>query len=102
MQQLTLPTLISKAVVTEKAIEFMLPLPPTPLKTQQWVDEFCQRFDFTPAEADWGADRFQVTLSTPDLQCMLCMEWLCDAIWLEPIGTNQDTQRLYTYLCAQK
>lgn len=102
MQQLTVPSVIGNAVVTENAIEFKLPLPSSPLKTQQWVDEFCQQFVFTQAEADWGADRFQVTLSTPELHCMLCIEWLCEAIWLEPIGTNQDTQRLYAYLCAQK
>ncbi|NDV90404.1 hypothetical protein GTH32_04235 [Alteromonas sp. 345S023] len=110
MQQLTATLLLTHSVVSENAIQFVLPLPSTPLKTQQWVDAFCQQFNFTQAEADWGADRFQVALatSTPitdtgaELHCLLCVEWLCEAIWLEPIGTNQDPHRLFAYLHAQK
>ena len=110
MQQLTATSLLQHCVVSENALQFILPLPSTPLKTHQWVEAFCKQFNFTQTDPDWGADRVQVTLatSTPiaetgaELHCLLCIEWLCEAIWLEPIGTNQDTHRLFTYLSEQK
>jgi hypothetical protein len=102
MQQLTRNTVLNSMRVGETSIEIMQPLPTTPLKTQQWVDNFKQLFLLDASESDWGADRFQVVLSstssTPFFQCVLCIEWLCESIWLEPIGTQQDTAALMRYL----
>jgi hypothetical protein len=102
MQQLTRSTVLSSMRVGETSIEIMQPLPSTLLKTQQWVDNFKQLFSLEASESDWGADRFQVVLSStssdPFFQCVLCIEWLCESMWLEPIGTQQDTAALVCYL----
>ncbi|MEC8375083.1 MAG: hypothetical protein VX078_09795 [Pseudomonadota bacterium] len=102
MQQLTRSTVLNSMRVGETSIEIMQPLPSTPLKTQQWVDNFKQLFSLEASESDWGADRFQVVLSSassdPFFQCVLCIEWLCESMWLEPIGTQQDTAALVRYL----
>tara|TARA_Y100000296_G_scaffold53078_2_gene60809 strand:+ start:2267 stop:2584 length:318 start_codon:yes stop_codon:yes gene_type:complete len=85
----------------EQSVEVCLPLPQTPLKTQQWAAHFAAAFDFSLSQADWGADRYQATLTSvstaPSIQCILCIEWLCDAIWLEPIGAQQSPRHLFNY-----
>lgn len=102
MPVLTINDIRQHTVVSEHSVEIRLSLPTTPLKTQQWTEQFCQLFNFTLSEADWGADRFQAILtaqsSNTDLQCMLCIEWLCEAIWLEPIGTQQSPGVINDYL----
>lgn len=102
MSQLTKNAVLDNTTLTENSVEIRLPLPPTPLKTQQWVNEFSALFGFTQSEPDWGADRYQVVLNaqTDDasLRCILCVEWLCEAIWLEPIGTHNDPHLLLRYL----
>ena len=102
MQNLTKEDIQQHAVVNEQSVEIRVALPLTPLKTQQWAEQFCQLFNFTLSEADWGADRFQAILtaqsSNTDLQCMLCIEWLCEAIWLETIGTQQSPGVINDYI----
>ncbi len=64
--------------------------------------QFCELFHFSLSDADWGADRFQALVTTQssntDFQCILCIEWLCEAIWLEPVGTQQSPNAIYQYL----
>ena len=102
MQKLTKEDILQHALVNEGSVEIRAALPATPLKTQQWVEQFCALFNFKLSEADWGADRFQAVVtasaSDTDLQCMLCIEWLCEAIWLEPIGTQQSPSVIFNYL----
>ncbi|WP_394223457.1 hypothetical protein [Alteromonas gracilis] len=108
MQPFTIRDIQQHAVVNEQSVEIRLALPATPLKTQQWVQHFCALFGFSLSETDWGADRFQaiVTSQSQDasqpcnthFQCMLCIEWLCEAIWLEPVGTQQSPNTVYQYL----
>ncbi|MBT3135121.1 DUF3630 family protein [Alteromonas sp. ALT199] len=102
MQNFTKEDIKKNAVVNELSVEIRLTLPTTPLKTQQWAEQFCTMFNFKLSETDWGADRFQAVITTEtsdaDLQCMLCIEWLCEAIWLEPIGTQQSPSTLFNYL----
>lgn len=106
MQQLTKSALLDSMRVGEASIEIKQPLPTTPLKTQQWVNAFTQLFSLTASESDWGADRFQVVLSSTKapsfFQCVLCIEWLCEAIWLEPIGTQQSTTELMQYFSEHR
>lgn len=102
MQNLTKEDIQQYTVVNEQSVEIRVALPSTPLKTQQWAEQFCTLFNFKLSETDWGADRFQAVVTAnegeTDLQCMLCMEWLCEAIWLEPIGTQQSTSAILHYL----
>lgn len=86
---------------TEHGVTLKLPLPQTPLKTQQWVAQFCAHFALNEGEPDWGADRYQVVLSNETVSCLLCIEWLCEAIWLEPLGANQSPQQLHHYLMGR-
>lgn len=108
MQPFTIKDIQQHAVINEQSVEIRLPLPATPLKTQQWVQHFCKLLSFSLSDTDWGADRFQAIVTTQQksaaqsgdthFQCMLCIEWLCEAIWLEPIGTQQSPQVIYQYL----
>ena len=102
MQPFTLQDVQQYARISEQSVEICLELPATPLKTQQWVSHFCSLFNFSISETDWGADRFQAIITTQSsdtaFQCMLCIEWLCEAIWLEPIGTQQSTRTIFDYL----
>ncbi|MFZ8201176.1 hypothetical protein [Alteromonas portus] len=102
MQNFTKEDIQQHAVVNEQSLEIRLTLPTTPLKTQQWAARFCAMFNFKLSETDWGADRFQALLTAnkgdADMQCMLCIEWLCEAIWLEPVGTQQSTSAIFHYL----
>lgn len=98
MQQLTIQNLKALSKINGQALFIDTPLPSTPLKTQQWEQTFCTLFDLTATNQEWGADRYQVTLSNDSFSCMLFIEWLCEAIWLEPIGSNENAQDLYDYL----
>ncbi|WP_334020937.1 hypothetical protein [Alteromonas sp. S015] len=102
MQPFTKNDIKQHAVVNEQSVEIRVDLPTTPLKTQQWTQQFCEFFHFSLSDADWGADRFQALVTTrpseTHFQCMLCIEWLCEAIWLEPIGTQQSPSAIYQYL----
>ncbi|MBD3586515.1 hypothetical protein HHX48_12275 [Salinimonas sp. HHU 13199] len=92
MQQLTKTTLQRAFTRLDAVIEVSLALPETPLKAQQLTQALATHFALTPGEADWGADRYQVALNSAgnnnELRCILCIEWLCEAIWLEPTGTT--------------
>ncbi|GEA07369.1 hypothetical protein KUL42_21300 [Alteromonas sp. KUL42] len=102
MQQLTRQDVLSHLSVHNETLEIRLPLPSTPLKTKQWVAQFATLFCFHCTEGDWGADRYQVMLSASEeeheLRCILCIEWLCESIWLEPTGVQQNTETLANYL----
>jgi hypothetical protein len=105
MQHLIASDVIAALRNTESSVEITLPLPSTPLKTEQWVTQFVSLFQFQASQADWGADRFQVVLTSlidqQPFQCLLCIEWLCEAIWLEPIGSGQRPQIIGDYLKKQ-
>ena len=87
--------------LTEHGVTLALPLPQTPLKTQQWVAQFGARFALNLGEPDWGADRYQIALSNEVVSCLLCIEWLCEAIWLEPLGASESPQQLHRYLIGR-
>lgn len=46
----------------------------------------------TAGELDWGADRLQVRLSTTKFDVLFNIEWLCEAVWLEPIGVHAELE----------
>lgn len=96
MQQLTIENIKAASFIEKNLMRINLPLPPTPLKTEQWVATFCTLFNLRATNAEWGADRYQVTLSNSDFSAILFIEWLCDAIWIEPIGAVAE-QSIYDY-----
>ncbi|GFD79676.1 hypothetical protein KUL118_25380 [Tenacibaculum sp. KUL118] len=102
MQPFTFYDVQQNAKISGQSVEICLELPATPLKTHQWLAHFCMLFNFSASESDWGADRFQTILTTKSddsgFQCMLCIEWLCEAIWLEPIGTQQSASTIFDYI----
>ena len=63
MQNLTKEDIQQHAVVNEQSVEIRVALPLTPLKTQQWAEQFCEIFHFSLSDADWGADRFQALVT---------------------------------------
>ena len=44
MQNLTKEDIQQHAVVNEQSVEIRVALPLTPLKTQQWAEQFCEIF----------------------------------------------------------
>lgn len=97
MQQLTRADLQAVASQTADSIQLALPLPVTPLKTEQLASQIGAALGMNSSTPDWGADRFQVCLSNQQMRCVLCIEWLCEAIWLEPTGTT-DLAGLWRWL----
>ncbi|MDO6566622.1 DUF3630 family protein [Alteromonas sp. 1_MG-2023] len=102
MQQLTIQNIKASSKINGQALFIDMPLPSTPLKAQQWEQTFCSLFSLNATNQEWGADRYQVTLSHGSFSCMMFIEWLCEAIWLEPIGSNENAHDLYEYLFNEK
>ncbi|RDV25512.1 hypothetical protein DXV75_09445 [Alteromonas aestuariivivens] len=86
MQQLDVHVLYDTLILDQDIIRLHQPLPVTPAATEYWVKQFCLLVGFEPLNAEWGADRFQATLFNGQFYCLLCIEWLCDSIWLESSG----------------
>ncbi len=91
MQQLTLEALALAYRHQGDIVEIRLPLPHTPASTLRWVSQFARLTGATIQSEEWGADRFQSTLFTGDMQILINIEWLCDAIWLELIGGGEES-----------
>jgi hypothetical protein len=86
MQQLT-PRQLGKSLQYETdAITINLPLP----KEQSEGKDFClMLIDGLQARCqslDIGADRVQGVLYLGDESALLHIDWLCEAIWLTPVG----------------
>lgn len=86
MQQLTSEALRLAYRREGDVVRILLPLPHTPAATLRWVSQFATVTNATLQSEEWGADRFQSTLFTGELQILINIEWLCDAIWLELIA----------------
>lgn len=99
MQQLTAQTYKNFLHKQDDIILVNTDIPATPLKARQLVDALCNGSGFSQLAPDWGADRYQVMLVKQDIRCLLCIEWLCEAVWLEPTGTT-DIHRLWHTLLA--
>jgi len=102
MQQLNVTNIMKASHPESKILRIDLPLPSTPLKTEQWLTQFCQCIGAYATNCEWGADRFQATLNNENLSCLLFIEWMCDAIWIEPIGTGTTADEIYKHLFHRK
>ena len=94
MQQLTAEALKQQASRQDELILLAFPLPDTPARATQFANRLGALLDAVPQPPEWGADRMQVIYSAGELRFLLCIEWLCDAMWLEPAGgvaSNTDT-----------
>ncbi len=84
MQQLSPGQLLQAVAVNDDVIIIDMALPDSVATTHQWIHQFCALTGTTMADQEWGADRFQAHLRCGEIRLLLCIEWLCDAIWLEP------------------
>jgi|GEM_PF-5179267 hypothetical protein len=98
-------TVLNSLVPQEHTVVIAIALPSTPLKTTQFINAFCSFFNCRAQQTDWGADRCQTIIETGDesyaLSFLINIDWLCDAIWLEPLGNNQDVDALLQYLTTK-
>ncbi|WP_421133193.1 hypothetical protein [Alteromonas sp. A079] len=103
--QLTKSTILDGLEPHDQSVVIAIAMPSTPLKTAQLINAFCTFFNCSAQPTDWGADRCQTILSPIDDSLSLCflmhVDWLCDAIWLEPLGKNQDINALVQYLTTK-
>ncbi|QJR81193.1 DUF3630 family protein [Alteromonas pelagimontana] len=86
MQQLNFEKLNIQAHREQEAIRLEMALPGSPLATERFIKRLANTLDLTSHSHEWGADRFQAVLEAGDIRCLLCIEWLCDAVWLENAG----------------
>lgn len=98
MQQLTNEQFRQACTNTGTSITLNLPLPDTPVKATRLANQIARWLNADASEIDWGADRMQVLLRQHDKRVLLCIEWLCDAIWLEPVGGYCDISVLWQWI----
>lgn len=99
MQQLTAATLARSWEVHGEALLIRAPLPESVASTHQWVRQFCALTGARLGEQEWGADRYQATLYCGPYTLLLCIEWLCDAIWIERYaGESRPLTEIVRYL----
>ncbi|MDY6926375.1 MAG: DUF3630 family protein [Pseudomonadota bacterium] len=88
MQQLT-PHDIARALVCEtNIVRWIGPMPQTQQQAVGLCHTIARLLGARQGDSDWGADRLQVRLSAEDFEAVLNVEWLCEAIWLEPVGAS--------------
>ena len=92
MQQLNPATLRQALTYQTEIIQVQMALPANPLKTEQFIHALAKAGGFRATNIDWGADRCQALLSKQDISAVLCIEWLCEAIWIESTGTTDLVQ----------
>lgn len=98
-------TILNSLVPQDHALVIGIAIPSTPLKTEQFISVFCTLFNCRAQPIDWGADRCQTIIAKKDdshaLSFLMHIDWLCDAIWLEPLGNNQDINAILQYLTTK-
>ncbi len=92
MQQLTPGGLRSVMHCHDRHISIALPLPDSVAQATRLAEHIARSGGFTVGSTHWGADRLQVMLIKQDISALLCIEWLCEAMWIEPTGTAELTQ----------
>ncbi|AXR08163.1 DUF3630 family protein [Salinimonas sediminis] len=92
MQQLTAAALRSAIQRNDNHLSVALPLPASVAQATHLAEHIAQSGGFTVGPTHWGADRLQVMLIKQDISALLCIEWLCEAMWIEPTGTAELTQ----------
>ncbi|GGF59536.1 DUF3630 family protein [Alteromonas lipolytica] len=88
MQQLTLTTIARNWVCEPNVIRWTGTMPATQQQAVGLCHNIAKVLNARQGESDWGADRLQVRLSADDFEVVLNVEWLCEAVWLEPVGAS--------------
>ena len=102
MQQVHLSRIKTVATQVGETITLNMPLPATPARTNQFIAQLVHALQAEAQEPEWGADRVQVVITADEVRILLCIEWLCDAIWLEPAGgLNNSPEYLWDWLQAK-
>lgn len=88
MQQLT-PQAIASALVCEGGIvRWSGSMPSTQQQAVSLCHHIARLLQARQGENDWGADRLQVRLIADEFEMLFNVEWLCEAVWLEPVGAS--------------
>ena len=102
MQQLDVNQIKQSARRIDETIVLDFPLPQTPGRTSQFITQLDSAFGAEAQEPEWGADRVQVVIIAEEVRMLLCIEWLCDSIWLESAGgINNTADFLWQWLQAK-
>lgn len=88
MQQLTLAGIATALSCEPSVIRWTGPMPATQKQAVGLCHNIARLLNARQGESDWGADRLQVRLSAEDFEMVLNVEWLCEAVWLEPVGAS--------------
>ena len=89
MQQITLTEFIDSMVSHGDHIVLHLPLPSTLARARHLSETIARLLDATLENEYLGADRFQVSIVHPSFAVHLCVEWLCESVWLTPISASE-------------
>ncbi|NVK54377.1 MAG: DUF3630 family protein [Alteromonadaceae bacterium] len=89
MQQLTPQQIASFLQVEDTLVSWHGAMPATQQAAVSLCHRIAQVLQTQTSEPDWGADRMQVKLHNAQFELLLNVEWLCEAVWLQPIGFSQ-------------
>ena len=88
MQQFT-PAAIANALVSEPGIiRWVGPMPATQQQAVGLCHNSARLLNARKVENGWGADRLQGRLKADNFELRFNLEWLCEAVWLEPVGAS--------------
>ena len=88
MQQLNKNELANALVCEPSVIRWIGPMPATQQQAVGLCHNVARLLKARQGEADWGADRLQVRLTANNFELVFNVEWLCEAVWLEPVGAS--------------
>lgn len=90
MQQLTQANFARQWVSEEEVIRWIGPMPETQQQAISLCHQTARLLQARQGEPDWGADRLQVRFSADNFELVFNVEWLCEAVWLEPVGASSE------------
>ena len=88
MQQLTPADIAGFLSFSGTVIHWTGPMPATQQQAVGLCHNISRQLNARQGELDWGADRLQTRLSADDFELVMNVEWLCEAVWLEPVGAS--------------
>ena len=95
MQQLSLNQLCESMVYHDDYIILSLPLPTTLARARHLSQNIASLLDADLDNEYIGADRFQISVIHPSYEMHLCVEWLCESVWLAPVSASSDTLKTF-------
>ncbi|MDC8829595.1 DUF3630 family protein [Alteromonas gilva] len=104
MQQLTQQQVASYLQVEDTHVSWQGPMPETQQAAVRLCHAIARLLQAQTSDTDWGADRMQVKLHNANVELLLNVEWLCEAVWLQPVGISQNnlTQPQMLHVIAEQ